>query len=48
MVWEDHMVKMVCKGACKSPLARVIDVDYSEFESHQLEFHTPSDHTMNG
>lgn len=48
MVWEDYMVKMVCKGECKTSLAKVIDVDYSEFESQELQFHTPSDHTING
>jgi hypothetical protein len=36
MIWEEHMVKMTCKGDCKEALAKVIDVDYNEFECNEL------------
>ena len=47
MVYEDSTIKMVCKG-CNSSLAKVIDVDYNEFECNELRFKNPSEHTING
>jgi carbonic anhydrase len=47
MVYEDNIVKMKCK-TCKTPIAKVIDIDYNEFECNEINFHTPSEHTING
>lgn len=51
-VWEDNIVKFICKDGnaekCKNGLAKVIDIDYSEFEAREINFKTPSEHTING
>jgi carbonic anhydrase len=47
MTLEDGIVKMKC-NKCTSPIAKVIDIDYNEFECNEINFHTPSEHTING
>lgn len=51
LVFEDYTMKMTCveeKGGCKGGLGKVIDTDYSEFEAREVQFKTPSEHTING
>lgn len=49
MVFEDYTVKMKCKEQpCKGSLAKIIDIDYNEFECNEVRFKNPSEHTING
>ena len=51
--YEDNMMKLKCKS--KDPrdcvdtvFARIIDSDFTEYESREIRFHTPAEHTIEG
>lgn len=50
IIYDENIIKIKCnKGysACKEkPMAKVVDVDYNEFYTTELRFHTPSEHTI--
>lgn len=50
LVYEDYTVKIKCnkdQAGCKDrAFGKVIDVDYNEYYSHEIHFHTPAEHTI--
>lgn len=51
--YEDNMMKLKCKFAdpkeCADVVfARIIDSDFTEYESTEVRFHTPAEHSIEG
>ena len=51
--YEDNMLKIKCKFEDPKECAdvvfgRIIDADYSEYESREIRFHTPGEHQIEG
>jgi len=51
--YEDNMVKLKCglessEDCQKVVFAKLIDLDFTEYAAHEIRFHTPGEHTVNG